>query len=198
MGTRHVIKIINHGKEVVSQYGQWDGYPSVVIGAIRDYIHDYGVDSIRKSLAHISPQPFDEMDRLIWSECTIGAVHAFSDIEAFSTDQVLKACHVGGMTAAERQQELLEKFGWQRGSLYLMMTRDTGYMILDALKNIEDRNTEGAEVKSFLFDGDMGRTYTIDLDHEELKMNCFDTEMVWNLGQLPDNDTLEQLDSLQK
>lgn len=40
MGTRHIIKVKKNGKPWISQYGQWDGYPTGqgrdVIGFIRD------------------------------------------------------------------------------------------------------------------------------------------------------------------
>lgn len=38
MGTRHIIKIIVDGKTKISQYGQWDGYPTGQGDDIAKYI----------------------------------------------------------------------------------------------------------------------------------------------------------------
>lgn len=60
MGTRHITKVIYEGKTVVSQYGQWDGYPSGQ-GLTCYYFlqHDNNIENLRKNIKNIF-YPTDE------------------------------------------------------------------------------------------------------------------------------------------
>ena len=71
MGTRHIIKVKKNGKTWISQYGQWDGYPTGqgadVIGFIRDerYMHYLGGDIDRGDIIPITEREYSEkMDKL--------------------------------------------------------------------------------------------------------------------------------------
>ena len=66
MGTRHIIKVRKNGKDWISQYGQWDGYPScqgvtvmkfVADGAYLDMLEG-NID--REAIVPMSPEDFEK------------------------------------------------------------------------------------------------------------------------------------------
>ena len=48
MGTRNITRVIQNGKMVVSQYGQWDGYPTGQLKTIVDFVRN------KEKLAHMT------------------------------------------------------------------------------------------------------------------------------------------------
>ena len=53
MGTRHITAVVLDGKFVVSQYGQWDGYPIGQGSTVLDFLKDTNLDDFKEKLEHI-------------------------------------------------------------------------------------------------------------------------------------------------
>ena len=50
MGTRHLVRVVRGGRVCVSQYGQWDGYPSYTGAEIAKFLSDpESVERLRKA-----------------------------------------------------------------------------------------------------------------------------------------------------
>ena len=66
MGTRHIIKVVKNGKTWVSQYGQWDGYPTGQGCDVIEFIRDkryvgYLADEIdRGEIVPITTEQYNE------------------------------------------------------------------------------------------------------------------------------------------
>lgn len=50
MGTRNFTSVILEGKQVVCQYGQWDGYPSYTGTKILEFLRDVDIEQFKKAL----------------------------------------------------------------------------------------------------------------------------------------------------
>ena len=63
MGTRHITKVIYEGKTVVSQYGQWDGYPSGQGLTCYFFLQDNNnIENLRKNIKNIFYPVQEQLD----------------------------------------------------------------------------------------------------------------------------------------
>ena len=66
MGTRHITKVIYEGKAVVSQYGQWDGYPSGQGLTCYFFLQDENnIENLRKNIKNIFYPVQEQLDDYI-------------------------------------------------------------------------------------------------------------------------------------
>ena len=66
MGTRHITKVIYEGKTVVSQYGQWDGYPSGQGLTCYFFLQDENnIENLRKNIKNIFYPVQEQLDDYI-------------------------------------------------------------------------------------------------------------------------------------
>lgn len=65
MGTRHLQVVISkEGKKVISQYGQWDGYPSGQGREILDFLKHSDQEAYKQNLENIREATPQEIDRI--------------------------------------------------------------------------------------------------------------------------------------
>ena len=120
MGTRNVTIIKYQGKEVVRQYGQWDGYPTGALAGIVNFLQtDGAIEKLKQNLpkvelvsedSNIYPKEFDTIARAYYK---IGYVNNIN----------------------EKMNKLAEETGFAKDIIfkYLLATRDTGYEIPNVL-----------------------------------------------------------------
>lgn len=120
MGTRNVTIIKYKGKEMVRQYGQWDGYPTGALASIVNFLHtDGAIEKLKQNLLKVElvsenisiyPKEFDAIARAYYK---IGYI---SDVN-------------------KKINKLAEEAGFAKEAIfkYLLATRDTGFEILSVL-----------------------------------------------------------------
>jgi hypothetical protein len=108
MGTRHITKVIYEGKTVVSQYGQWDGYPSGQGLTCYYFLQDdNNIENLRKNIKNIFYPVQEQLD----------------EYSAPFTNE-------NGMMDWESGKAFSEK--------YPSLTRDTGAEILRVIEEFEN------------------------------------------------------------
>ena len=127
MGTRNITSVILDGKQVVCQYGQWDGYPTYTDVKIIEFLRDRDLSQFRKALGNTRITVTDYMDAFSYTGFTKDVRHleqkvyeTLDDLKAKTPDQ-----HVDWHMAIEHLRNT-GGFSNQEYYDYLPSTRDTG------------------------------------------------------------------------
>ncbi len=196
MGTRHIVEVIKDNKTVIRQYGQWDGYAETAAYELRNFIKKHGADKVREliTLTEIQDGNLDEFygkESCMWLDEVSKYVNNLSMLGDFYSAYDYPDLAVIPAVA--------EKFGLEKTMQRYMMTRDTGYKILDVLhifscfKEVRDN---GMKIPVFLVDEswDTGRKIIINLDDNTFTCAYFGKEQTWSFGKLPTLSELRQVD----
>jgi hypothetical protein len=106
MGTRGITKVIYEGNTAVSQYGQWDHYPSGQGLVVFEFLRgDGNIDKLKNSIK---------------TNIYVPSVEALDDIYANYTNE-------NGMSTMEQNDEFSD--------VYPSLSRDTGSGILEVISN---------------------------------------------------------------
>ena len=203
MGTRHFVEVISDGKKVISQYGQWDGYPTTAGVVICDFIKNHDMDEFKKILGRL--EPAGSPDEFQWTECCFGAEHPYSDIQRFCSNY--KAERKFEYTILELVRACVDAFGPDVTKTYFMITRDTGYNILDILCVLNDLLDTEAKIPVFTSErGDevpgnsywLEALYVINLDTKVLTINWHGNEKVCRFSRMPGESTLSRFEKQRK
>ena len=208
MGTRHIVEVVKDDKLAIRQYGQWDGYAETAAYHLRKFIKKHGAEKIRGLVdlteiqSSIQCHNADKPDFLLTS----------SD---FHMKESLVGCHVSDFDKYIQEKELtgtfekynlketipalVKKFSLEEVMAYYMMTRDTGYRILDVIDAFSQFKCvqEGTcKIPVFLEDEniDTGRKIVINLDAETFTCKYFDGEQTWSFDKLPTLAELRKVD----
>ncbi len=113
MGTRHITQVILDGKTVVSQYGQWDGYPDATGADILKFLNEMNRSKFETNLQACIPLT-TEAAYALWEEAFIAveqprmkALHAELDDEAIELlfAEKLKKYRENGMGSMDVSKE---------------------------------------------------------------------------------------------
>jgi hypothetical protein len=144
MGTRNVTIVINKGKTVIAQYGQWDGYPSGQGETIREFLKTADIAKFREKLKDvrwINKAKRNEINE--WFK-SIGCADGWMNME---------------------QAELYHK-------AYPLLTRDNGAKVLEMIYAMPEGEIAWIENnRAFVADGLFCEwAYVVDLDKEVLEV----------------------------
>lgn len=66
MGTRNLTMVIQNGKTKVSQYGQWDGYPTGAGSVILKFFqrNDFDLSTLKSKISDLSEYTEEELDKI--------------------------------------------------------------------------------------------------------------------------------------
>lgn len=156
MGTRGVTKVIRQKEEIISQYGQWDHYPS-----------GQGV-TILNFLKRMNLEKFNEqLDKCRW----------FNDDDISERESFAKSIGAeSGWMTMEQANQYNEKFP--------LDTRDHGADILNIIYD-DETSTEFALSQCTDTDWLEG-VYTIDLDLMFFRVQFHDVDVTFSINDLPD------------
>ena len=176
MGTRNVTIIKQNGKELVRQYGQWDGYPTGALASIVNLLKIDGViEHLKRNLPKVQlvsentgiyPAKFDEISRAYYKIVYTDCIEAQRDALAVAT----------GFT-----KEVIFK--------YLLATRDTGFQILDVLILDEADNADEIVLQKAYtskVDWQIEAVNVVDLDRECIRSYWHDDMREYSFSDLPD------------
>ena len=209
MGTRHVVEVIRNKKAVIRQYGQWDGYAETAAYQLRNFIKEKGKDELCEMLDKLvfqnnTTDP-NEPDMLITSKSHI----LESMMTSYDKDVAKYVQEIREMTFRLDDDYIgiipavIHKFGFDRALEYYVLTRDTGYRILDALyvfHVIQEYPPYGKDFGNKLpvylepEDIDTGRKIIINVDDETFTCKYFGREKSWTFDKLPTLVELRKVD----
>ena len=210
MGTRHIVEVIKDKKTAIRQYGQWDGDAATAAYHLRNFIKEIGAQTIRELIDLTQVQ--GESDRYeIAPDLCIGNAHEFHVAESLMLrteiseyiDRVLALGFVHTYLEPDEKIALIpavvERFGLAEAVRHYMLTRDTGYKILDVIgvfSCFRDVASGKVKIPVWLEDEELnpGRKIIIDLDNETFTCNYFDDVRTWSFGKLPTLAVLRKID----
>ena len=199
MGTRNITSVILDGKQVVCQYGQWDGYPTYTGATIMEFLRDRDLSQFRKALGNTRITVTDYMDAFSYTGSTKYVTHleqkvykTLDDLKARTPNQ-----HVDWHMAIEHLRNT-GGFSNQEYYDYLTSTRDTGCQILDI---IYDHPMDSDALELFAskdeYDGnysfDIQGIYVLNLDNNTLQMTFGGYSHTYDINELPKNIHLDML-----
>jgi len=164
MGTRHVTMVIKEEKPVVSQYGQWDGYPSGQGLTVLRFLKTRSLNKFKKKLE---------------------LVHLATDEDIKELEDWFKSIGVDDGWMTSDQANLFHQ-------KYPLLTRDNGAEILFMLQDNKEK-VFLQEANDFAHgkDGGFGCewVYVIDLDKNELQVHDGSINVIptktYSLDKLP-------------
>lgn len=184
MGTRNVTIIKQNGKELVRQYGQWDGYPTGALASIVNLLKIDGViEHLKRNLSKVQlvsedtgiyPAKFDEISRAYYKIGYTDCIEAKRDALA---------------TATGLDKEIIFE--------YLLATRDTGYDILHVLILEEADNAEKIVLQKAYtdkVDWQIEAVNVIDLDRECIRSYWHDKMIEYSFDNLPNETEIEEFE----
>lgn len=200
MGTRHIVEVIKDNKTVIRQYGQWDGYADTAAYHLRNFIKEHGAEDIRALLEKTEIHNDTELDSFHWKESALGV--NTSDVDAYIEKiKMLGSFYRYGIkyTPCAIIPAVVEKFGLEKAMQHYLMTRDTGYRILDVLGIFSCfKEIKHGKLKMPIYlepvDMDTGRKIIINLDNETFSCKYFGKEQTWSFDKLPTLTELRKVD----
>ena len=186
MGTRNVTIIKYQGKEMVRQYGQWDGYPTGALASIVSFLQtDGAIDKLKQNLTKVE------------------LVSEDYNIYPKEFNEISRVSYMGGpypRTIEEKRDILAEKTGFDKEIIfrYLLSTRDTGYKILDVLIFDEANVAERIYLQKAYtdkVDWQIEAVNVIDLDKECIRSYWHSSIMrEYSFDALPDETEIEEFE----
>ncbi len=190
MGTRNITSVVLNGKQVVCQYGQWDGYPSYTGVKILEFLRDCDMDRFQKALENTTIHVSSMDDATTYT----GSTKQLSDIseKVFKTQVALYKNRKGYINGFEAVHRMLKKgtITEQSAEDYLVGTRDTG---CDILKLIYDRSLDKPPLELFAlsdeyngqYSWDIQGVYVLDLDNNTVQMTYDGYSQKYDISNLP-------------
>lgn len=186
MGTRNVTIIKYNGEERVRQYGQWDGYPTTALGEIVRFLKaDGAIEHLKQNLVKCKLIPEDQ-----WVHYPKG----FTDIGLFCSRRYMDLMCCSYDVCIEKIVNAT-KFSAADVLNYYLVTRDTGYNIMDVLTTsaadaaMEMVLVQTSETKC---DWQIEAVNIIDLDAQIVTSYWHDAKREWSFDCLPDlNELME-------
>ena len=186
MGTRHTVKVIKNGQVVLNQYGQWDGNTATAGIYLVHSIKKLGVDRLKEMFECVKVSSEDP-DEFFCGESLLGVKRDGSDMEGF-IDNLYQGKKP---TIRKIVRALIRRFGTVATARYVMISRNTGYKILDALDELLKQNVA---VKTFICKDKCYWHYEINLDEETFTVKVGNKEKAWKLNRLPSDKTLDHFE----
>ena len=201
MGTRNITSVILDGKQVVCQYGQWDGYPTYTGVKILEFLQSCDMDHFKKALNNttIHVSSVDDATTYTVSTKQLGLIadKVFHTQCKLNEQRKADEEYINGY---ETVQHLLDQddINEEMAEDYLVGTRDTG---CDILKLIYDRSPDRPPLELYALEEeykgeyslDIQGIYVLDLDKITLKMTFDGYTQTFDMAQLPTEIDKEML-----
>jgi len=133
MGTRNVTSVILNKKQVVCQYGQWDGYPSYAGVKILEFLRDAGLERFKSALANtmLSVNSYNDANYYTGSTKDIDSLFQYVMKEQIMLNSSRKPeeSYMGTYATVKHMLDT-NKLTPQQADDFLASTRDTGCEIL--------------------------------------------------------------------
>jgi len=190
MGTRNITSVIHQGKQVVCQYGQWDGYPSYTGAKIIDFLRNSDLEHFKRALENTTIVVNDYINSVSYT----GSSKDYSSFSAF--------INAAKQTLSEKNdrwpefKELFTHLSQQKDvsiddlENYFTWSRDTGCDILELIYNRSlDKPPLELAAMTHEYNGDYASDiqgiYVINLDENTLRMTYDDYTCEFQIDDLP-------------
>lgn len=199
MGTRNITSVIMNNKQVVCQYGQWDGYPSYTGVKVLEFLRDADLKRFKNALANtkISVSSYD--DALTYTGSTKDVDSIFQSVmkeqSALNSSRKPEESFIGTYETVKHMLDTNLLTPQQADDL-LVSTRDTGCEILSY---IYDRALDRSPLQLFAIEDeyngnysfDIQGIYIIDLDKMSIRMQYNGYAREYSIHDLPQQIDLE-------
>ncbi len=193
MGTRHTVRVIMGNKEILNQYGQWDGYAETAGIYLYEDIKNFrknNFETLKNALNNLVQISEDVPFAL--KECSLGLKHEFSEIEECISQYKMKYENYAEVSLCDIIHHAIEKYGYEKTAEYILKTRDTGYKILDAIKTLYELNPN-AKLPVVYEDGRCYWDYEINLDKNTYTINVGEQSVTFGFNELPNKRNMERI-----
>ena len=205
MGTRHKVRVIQDNKVIINQYGQWDGYPTCAGEILVNFLKDKeNIEFLKSIKDKFEYHKEEEQNEFIFGEMTMNPEEDYKEIYKFIYDdeQYFENEETGEkasryeITQKQFVDEVYKRFGYEKTASYMMITRNTGYKILDTIKEL-NRLEPNKIIPIFIseYEGwDIEARYTVNLDSNKLSIEWHDHTLECDLDNLPSDKKLEDFE----
>ena len=194
MGTRNKTHVIKDSKFIIKQYGQWDGYPTTSTATIVEQLQGEILPRFIEALDKVEYVGVDYCDKVFDNipEYWFGAKRSNLYDEITNKIYELKKETDYQISLEEIIDTLMEKYDNQFVADYMTMTRDTGYMIMEAVASLAKYDIVIHIYLEDYLGFDIEAVNTIDLDNKLLAVNWHGKETAWSFDKLPTPEELEK------
>lgn len=191
MGTRNITSVILAGKQMVCQYGQWDGYPSWTGTKILEFLRDADLKKFKRALANTTIKVADYQNAVSYTGSTKDYSKLTEDV--YEAKRALSDRDGKWPDTYGVYQYMLEQ-GHSEDDLenYFVWTRDTGCDVLPLIyhRSLEKPPYELAAMTDD-YNGEYARdiqgVYVINLDDHHVKMTFDGYSCEFDMNNLPEN-----------
>lgn len=205
MGTRHKVEVIQNNEIIINQYGQWDGYPSTAGKVIVNFLKDKNnIDVLKNIKDKFEYKNEEEQNRFIFGEMTLnpGKEHEniykfiYDSEQYFENEETGEKVRCYDISHKQLIDEVYKKFGYESTAYYMMITRNTGYKVLDTIKELNrlEPDKKIPIFKSNYNGWDIEARYIINLDDNSLTMEWHNKTIEYDLDKLPSNSEIEDFE----
>ena len=198
MGTRNITSVIMGGKQVVCQYGQWDGYPSWTGTKILEFLRDADSEQFKRALANTTIKVTDYEHAISYT----GSTKDYSQFSDIISTAKRTLCDLNGKWPDNHDvfQYLLGQGNHSEDDLenYFVWTRDTGCDVLPLIyyRPLEKSPLELAAM-THEYQGeyawDIQGVYVVNLDDRSIQMTFDGYSCQFDMDHLPEDIELTML-----
>lgn len=199
MGTRNITSVIMNNKQVVCQYGQWDGYPSYTGVKVLEFLRDADLERFKNALANtrISLSSYDDAVTYTGSTKEVSGIleRVMKEQSELNSSRKSEESYIGTYETVKHMLDthLLTP---QQADDYLVSTRDTGCEILSY---IYDRALDRPPLQLFAIEDeyngdysfDIQGIYVIDLDKMSVRIQYNGYAREYSIHDLPQQIDME-------
>lgn len=198
MGTRNITSVIMDGKQVVCQYGQWDGYPSWTGTKLLEFLRDADPEKLKQSLANTTIKVTDYENAVSYT----GSTKDYSQFSEIVTTAKRELSDLNGQWPDNNDvfQYLLEQGKYTEDDLenYFVWTRDTGCDVLPLIyhRSLEKSPLELAAMTHEYqgeYSWDIQGVYVINLDDRSIHMTFDGCPCEFDMDHLPEDIELTMM-----
>ncbi len=194
MGTRHTVRVIMDNKEILNQYGQWDGYAETAGIYLYENIKHFRKDkceTIKKALSNLERVSEEDVPFAL-KESLLGVKHEFSEIEECIRQYKMQYKNYAEVSLNDIIDHVIEKYGYEKTAEYFLKTRDTGYKVLDAIEHLYNLNPD-AKLPVVCGDGKCCWDYEINLDKNTYTIKVGEQSATFGFNELPNKRNMERI-----
>lgn len=192
MGTRNITSVIMNGKQMVCQYGQWDGYPSWSGRKILEFLRDADMEQFKHALANTTIKVTDYQNAVSYTGSTkdySGLTEAVYEAKRALSDRDGKWPNTYDVYQYMLEQGLHTEDDLEN---YFVWTRDTGCDVLPLIyhRPLEKQPYELAAMSDEYqgeYSWDIQGVYVVNLDTSSVDMTFNGYSCVFDMNNLPED-----------
>ena len=195
MGTRNITRVILNGRVRVSQYGQWDGYPTCTGKKILEFIRDTDMTEFKERVAKTNFTLVGNEEHLSYTSAPyLDDIFQLYDETLFGGD----CSDPIEERKALAKARIIKEYGEDGYVKFLVASRDTGADILDVIMNFRYITFYASEYLLGGTDWQIEAVNEIDLDKEEVRMDWHGVKKTVTFSDIPNMDIDKEMEEYEE